>query len=483
MNELEHIKELISNNFVNEAINCLLQIADSKSLPKIINSLLLLKARSKEILNKERLGVFTVSTEMNNIIHSLLEIVDELNDEINLHNCSEHTSINSPNVSSFPMQSVFDELIIQMNQFDSLTYDLKEDLYLKNIIFQSKLKEKLNTNNEYLKIVAERLFYGEEIYDVEINYLFSVIYDEKQSWIEKYIIISAVTLHLFKNLNPNLIEVLINFILTFEENVWKKALVSLILVLRKHENRILLFPKLINKLEKLREINTIQEGLRKIEYVFQLGYCEFMTKNMTYDSNTEYWKDIRNWFTPFYGNNPILISQKSKFPNIKNIHLLPELLVKNPHITNLEKYSITLNIENISDSELIKMIDNYSKDVECTDDHEYDSFILDYYCFGKYYSQNIYTDIFNTKKTIYDSSLSNIVSNDYNKNLYLASISKAINNKEEELSFLLQAIKLEPTGSMCNFCRSISILVEIKDFKRAGEMGIYAYEKFGSGFN
>jgi len=244
MKELETIKKLISKNKTNDAIDRLIKIADSQSLPKILNNLLLIKSRACEIVEMKRLGIGKRNREKNNLIHSLLEIVDEINIEISNYSCSGgEICVSSLQGDSNNLPSIFNELVNEINSLEDLDYKSKEKLYLKNLVVQSKLKERVQERigNDFIKILSERVFYSEKIEKIELNQLFSLPYDNKKTWIDKSIVISAITFHIFKNFNPNLVEVLINFTLTFEEKVWRKSLVSLILVLKTHTNRVLLF--------------------------------------------------------------------------------------------------------------------------------------------------------------------------------------------------------------------------------------------------
>jgi len=156
------------------------------------------------------------------------------------------------------------------------TYEWKRKKEKYSIKIISETSKLLNTKSEIEddSSMQDRLI---KIRNIFISLWFTEKYTESESiavkefflsdniyWDEKALAISAINLSLFKNFDDRKIDILLDIFKKNEDRIWQRALVGLIISLYIHEKRITLYPKLIEKINNIKEISKADE---KIEHV------------------------------------------------------------------------------------------------------------------------------------------------------------------------------------------------------------------------
>jgi tetratricopeptide (TPR) repeat protein len=102
--------------------------------------------------------------------------------------------------------------------------------------------------------------YGEN----EINLLKNINNSEKLPWHDKSLFVSALTLSILRCFDENKIELLFEFFNKKEDQVWQRALVGLLLSLYKYDERVELYPGILERLESLKGNPELEKNIEAI---------------------------------------------------------------------------------------------------------------------------------------------------------------------------------------------------------------------------
>jgi len=102
--------------------------------------------------------------------------------------------------------------------------------------------------------------YGEN----EINLLKNINDSEKLPWHDKSLFVSALTLSILRCFDENKIELLFEFFNKKEDQVWQRALVGLLLSLYKYDERVELYPGILERLESLKGNPELEKNIEAI---------------------------------------------------------------------------------------------------------------------------------------------------------------------------------------------------------------------------
>jgi hypothetical protein len=245
-----------------------------------------------------------------------------------------------------------------------LNEDQKEELYIRTLQLKNLMYNTIDSKfrNDYPNIIFNRIFFSRDLSEIEIKELLSLPSNIEYKWYEKNIIVSALSLSLIQRFDIVKIELLLNFINAFEKGVFERALVGLAIGLYRREHKLLLYPKIVERLNKLQEIDDIQSGLQTIASALNREtYKGCYNRWGAFFSSTDFqvFRKIEQWFVPFYPNNPILQNMVNSLPNVKNIHLLPDLLTFDRHLSHSQKYLLALNLCSWDKKKVAKLIKSF----------------------------------------------------------------------------------------------------------------------------
>lgn len=303
--------ELIGENKVEEAFDVLFHVADYYKNTKAINQLLVLKASYVELKRNKNMGVLNdeiSSIKRNRITERLVNIKEDIIKEGNLsyNLCVEPCK-------EIPLENLIGGKVISKNHFDSfierdrlptLNLDEKYKLYKTylNKVEDIKLNVKELLAEDYNIILFRRLIFGERLEQSELQEIAAMPYSSDLEQHEKSLIISAITVRMINSFDKELFEYLINFSLTFEEGIWEKALVGMVLIIKLNSNNILLYPKMVKKLKRIKEITSVQEAISRIDYDLLKEHYKWIgdsKRKKIVTLENEFWNKIENWFKNF----------------------------------------------------------------------------------------------------------------------------------------------------------------------------------------
>ncbi|MEZ5044124.1 MAG: CDC27 family protein [Saprospiraceae bacterium] len=476
--KINDIRILVSQNKIEKAITKLIEYSNWINDKKLRNSILLTCARYNKNKEDSLLGVNDSLIDRNSSILSLLEFLDELeNASIDKSN-SQEKKLSLTIIQEVDIKKSYDLLLRDSLNFESLSQDKKEELYIRLLKVKKFMFEKIDDKfkHDYPNIIFNRIFFAKNLERDEIKEISTIPNDKSFTWVDKSIIVSALSLSLINNFNIEKVDLLLNFIHSFEDKVWHRALVGLVLGLHQRENKILLYPKLIKKLERLQEIEDVQKGIRIITSALNLENYKNCFRNSS-DLLANQFKVLRKveqWFLPFYDENPVLEKIKIDLPNIEKIERLPFLLTNDRHLCNSQKYAICLSLHSWEPSKIKELIKDLEGAEACTREHVYDSYIADFYFFFKEFPAFELTNIFQQKINIYNTSLVDILIKEDKRNLFQGLIAYESKDYRKAIEYFNESTNYNQDCQ--TYCLMGLSYYKTNNYKKAIEAQKSAYE-------
>jgi len=248
------------------------------------------------------------------------------------------------------LQSMYREKVEDLKKEDGLKKkESYKDLYkIKNRIIEIQTKEldfELHIPaHEELEIqeIFDAVFTSEKLTKQLISKINEVKnqHSEKYNWYHRSVIVSGLACSLInhKKVDPQKIDLLIDFTNDSEKEVWEKAITYLFLVLNHLGNKWLRYDNLKPKLERLKNHTKIQESLKNIIALMQFGLQDVSPLGEEIFKNDYFKENPFNYFLPFYKGNPS-IDRLYENDEIEDIEELIEFIYKLP-LPDAVKYLI-----------------------------------------------------------------------------------------------------------------------------------------------
>lgn len=216
------------------------------------------------------------------IVENILSILSEIEDTI-----TNDEELVSKNIQEIEMATDQEDLVEMLRTFRNKTaliynpseeelqriFDLKVGLYEQIFLkFDEKLKFIPILREKHSKVLFNRIFNSKELSVVDKQVVSEIIASRDYHWHEKTMIISSLMLSLNKTFDEQKVHLLIDFLTQFEEKVWLHALVGIVLTLSRYDKNIFLHNNIINRLEKLKEIDAVQEAIRMTDMFVSSGF-------------------------------------------------------------------------------------------------------------------------------------------------------------------------------------------------------------------
>ena len=305
------------------------------------------------------------------------------------------------------------------------------------------LKDKLSD------LLFEKIYTSEELDPITTQEILKFRNDRAlYKWYERKVIVNAIALSIIahKKFDRNKANLLIDFISDFEDVVWQTALAGLILSLLYHQNKWQRFEDFKARLQTLKEIDSVQEGLNDIEIIIRNGLFDKSIFNSNIYSH-DFFKSPSNCFLPFYENNPVL--QNALDSNITNIE--PDKFTK--YVNNLPfldcyKYMLCLGLEDGTTIErkfdAVEKATFFHKLKIAVIFDPFQNIISEYYYFLKRYPVNKIDDLFKQNNSITKTQLKSIILNRTNELLFTANALIEDQNYNEAIVKLNSLLSIEP---------------------------------------
>lgn len=167
--------------------------------------------------------------------------------------------------------------------FNALNHFYNQSFLLKNLEanHETELK-RLRSNFELILPELFGLFWLTTTYQTDEKLLFNLIlHDDYQGTLEKSIIISALTLNLWRMFDENKLTMLFDACQSANQQVKQRALVGLCFIMSKYNKYLQYFPAIRNRLVLLSDDNHIVENLQNIIIqIISTAETEKITKKM-----------------------------------------------------------------------------------------------------------------------------------------------------------------------------------------------------------
>ena len=195
------------------------------------------------------------------LLMSVLEVGDQLR---------EHLLVRSGSSSIYKTkwkleQEISSEKWDYQEMLERLTVDQTLDDLLRDTDIQADEQQVSEEDRSELHSKLFRVIWLTDKYgEAEYNLLESINNSEKLPWFEKSLFVSALTLSVLRCFDSRKIELLFRFYEKREEQVWHRALVGLLFAFYKYDDRIDLYPGLMDKLDSYRGNEELERNIEAI---------------------------------------------------------------------------------------------------------------------------------------------------------------------------------------------------------------------------
>lgn len=195
------------------------------------------------------------------LLKSIVELADQLR---------EHLLVRTGSSSIYKTkwkleQEIASEGINYQNLIERLTVDQKLDDLLRDTNIQAENEQVSEEERSELHSKLFRVIWLTDKYgEAETNLLETINESEKLPWYEKSLFVSALTLSVLRCFDSRKIELLFSFYEKGEEQVWHRALVGLLFIFYKYDDRIDLYPELMDKLDAYRGDQELERNIEAI---------------------------------------------------------------------------------------------------------------------------------------------------------------------------------------------------------------------------
>lgn len=210
-------------------------------------------------------------------------------------------------------------------------YDTKTKL--QDTIFKP-LDDQLETKykDAFPSVIFDRIISFKKLQKTDFDSIQNIRNNKNYTHSHRSLIVSGITLSLYNNFDSVKLNLLVDFLTDFEDVIWQKALIGILLCHQRYDNRLGLYPEISIRLEELKQVDKVQQSLIILDRIFR--YRKFSIKD-TYAQNKSY---FINMIQNFYGS--IIRFDQEEMSFLKRM-IDQELLHQEDDITlkmlNLEK--------------------------------------------------------------------------------------------------------------------------------------------------
>lgn len=310
---------------------------------------------------------------------------------------------------------------------------------------QQRAIEEMSTSNikeHYPYIIFDRIISAKELKSQEVNELKGFVSSLDANYYEKCIVVSSLTLSLIKQLDLVRLGLLIDFVQEYEDQVWQRALIGLILSLRNRSQK--LEGQLRRKVEVLKDAPHIQKALVAIDQAYHKFQRDLQEQSSITDllsifakmRKRDFFKQAQHWFLPFYPENKVAEASIIASQHDVGAKKMMNLLYKNIAIGNSDKYAICFYLDELSEIQLlgsdeegnkregllkvleaqnqrlIKLISTATISEDFVDIALYEQYLMDLHQFFRYYPKDQYDINILKAQQLYQTGLLELIAKD-----------------------------------------------------------------------
>lgn len=196
--------------------------------------------------------------------------------------------------------------------------------YIDSLGFAKEVEEILHTkSNKISKEKSEKmanifslLWLTDRLKESEIELVKKINQSKDIEWYDKSLIVSALILSLIRQFDINKVFLLFDFYDSFEHKVWQRALIGVVIGLYYYDDRLFLYPEIVNRLKSL-------QGNKQLEKYIEDITIQFLKTKETEKISKKIKEDIL----------PEIIKMQSQLEeklNLDDISSIQDLEDKNP---------------------------------------------------------------------------------------------------------------------------------------------------------
>jgi len=457
-NQVRKIRELLLNQAFEEAFEKLEDLAQRTDFQEDFeDEIFQLQFRHTDFQKKSLNGTANDKEEQNQIIEAFSKLLRKIEKDLTakFSDVPEEYSekqfiplsepVSEQNLSAF--LKIFQEQVKNINLESS--ENQSDELHRDAMLLREEIEKILDKNLQNRShILFDRVLIEPQLNPEIIKEVRDVAKNDKYPDHEKAMLVGALTLSLVQKFDPERVDLLLDFLNEFRENVWQRALVGLVLGLYNRDKKLTLYPNLMRKLRNLQQIEEVQDGLYVINDVFykknhkKVQFLE--TKSVL--ENHPYFKKVQNWFIPFYPKNEIL---KQTLENTKhNIgEDFIEILNRKMLVSDTIRFAFCLNLENYNNQAIDNLKNLKSKRSKFwVKNWIYFEYLTDLYLFYSIYNPQNLQSLFAQKIEIYDASLLDILAGEKYKLKIQAETFNNLENYEKAIFLYQRYLEIEPNS-------------------------------------
>jgi hypothetical protein len=383
------IEDLIKENKIKDALDVLEGIVSQLNDNELINTIILKKSEFGRLEKLSLQGTDyreELKIDYNRLIFSILTIKDIAIDKFENENAIL-------SIKSFDKDKELKEFLANFSPLNNESVQLNELIVAayKKLITPFETRVKNNGSNKYgnISFLFDEIVGNKEIDDNLTETILKIRRGNQFLWQDRSIVVSALGISSITHYSESKIVLLFDFVSDFEDEVWQRAFVGLILSFGKFNNKWNSSQKILNKIEFLKGNPIIQNAVEVIEMLLRRKTYDYshlfsslpdevlsgLYKNINHDvslnqsqfqgirnyisangldlfslglSQSEFFSKPMNWFMPFYLGNEVSESVKSSSEKDIDIDSFMNGLQRNLLLDNIDKYLICLNFENLN---------------------------------------------------------------------------------------------------------------------------------------
>lgn len=369
-------------------------------------------------------------------IDRLIVFVDFLPEDI-FENTSQNEEVS---LQASQKQEIFQILETTAKNFDNLTEDEKKELFeLKQRAYELFQELDLKFAKDFPNIIFDRITSQTTLRAQELNEIRGFITSKEAKYYEKCVVVSALTLSLLQEMEVDRLELLINFVLEGENQVWQRALIGIVLALHNRTNKLKAYPKALQKIEDLKNIHRVQNALLIVNQAYNKFQKDIEVENTIVDllqifskmRENDFFEKPQHWFLPFYPENEKAreyVQSKQDKHDIDTNEFM-KLLDNSIAIGNADKYAICLHLDRLNKEQIFggtgqrglinvlkdqnqrlnQLIQSLAIPQDFLETSLYEQYLMDLYQFSRHFPENRYRTNILKSQELYQKNLLELI--------------------------------------------------------------------------
>ncbi len=128
--------------------------------------------------------------------------------------------------------------------------------------------DKENGYKNSLSRIFELIWFTDKFGEAEIDLVSKIVKTKALPWYDKSILVTALTLSLFRHFDSNKIMLLLDFYEQAEDQVWQRALIGWLIGLHFYDVRLVYYPEILNRLKTMQGDKALNDNIELVIFHF-----------------------------------------------------------------------------------------------------------------------------------------------------------------------------------------------------------------------